>query len=108
MSSIRHGPISRQHPDWMRLGERIATGKAALQALEQETKTPPLKDQVLIICGRTDPIIDSDELVEDASQALGSSNLQFALCDAGHELPITRSKEIVDYIYRFWESLQLP
>ena len=103
MSSIRHGPISRQHPDWKRIGDRLTPQSPAQREQHQDNAHGRKDTRVLIMCGRTDSIIRYDELVQDATQVLGSQNFEFAVCEAGHELPITRSKEIVDRIRRFWE-----
>ena len=106
MSSIRHGPISRQYPDWKRIGDRLTSQSRTQREQHRDNAHEREDTRVLIICGRTDSIIRYDELVQDATQVLGSQNFEFAVYEAGHELPITRSKEIVDRIWRFWESRQ--
>ena len=60
--------------------------------------------KVLIICGKTDPIIHCHELEEDVMECLGSKNVRIESCDAGHELPITKSGEIVHFISEMWQS----
>ena len=46
-------------------------------------------------------MIDYAELVADATEAL-EGNVRFEACEAGHEVPITRSAEVVEYIWDFW------
>ena len=57
---------------------------------------------MLIILGKSDPVIIHDELVEDATEVLGTGNVQFETCDVGHELPITNAAEVVELIWNFW------
>ena len=108
MSSIRHGPITRQYPDWKRIGDRLTSHSRAQREQHQDNAYGKKDTRVLIICGMTDSIIRYDELVQDATQFLGSQNFEVAVCEAGHELPITCSKEIVDRIWKFWESRETP
>ena len=69
------------------------------------SETPGLENgKVLIILGEKDPIIVEDELVEDATEALGSDNVRFEICNAGHELVVTDSENIVDLIWKFWRK----
>ena len=57
---------------------------------------------MLIIAGHKDAIIAEDELVEDATEILGERNVRFEFVDAGHDLPVSKSKEILDFISAFW------
>ena len=55
---------------------------------------------VLIIAEHRDILIIEDDLVEDATEILGKT-----FVDAGHELPVSRSKEILGFISAFWEEI---
>ena len=67
------------------------------------SETPDLENgKVLVILGDKDPIIVEDELVEDATEALGPDNVRFEVCDAGHELVVTDSENIIGMIWKFW------
>ena len=102
ISSIRYGPILDQQPDWKRIGARLAAQNAST---EERYEVEGLQyGKVLIICGETDPVIVKDELVEDATEALGENCVCFKFCDTGHELPIVRSEMIVGQIWDFWET----
>ena len=63
---------------------------------------------MLIIAGHKDAIIAEDELVEDATEVLGEQNVRFEFVDAGHELPVSKSKEIIESISAFWENKFSP
>ncbi|MCJ1247427.1 hypothetical protein MMC30_004641 [Trapelia coarctata] len=109
-SSLRYAPISKQESDWKRIGRRLTAQKhsTAQKRLSEDgiqAKESGLDNgKVLIICGMTDPIIISEELMEDATKVLGVDNVQFETCDTGHELPITKSAEILEYMWDFWEG----
>ena len=101
ISSIRHGPVSDEHCHWRRLGERLAAQNASTEAKPAEQG---LKNgKVLVICGSKDGLIVKDELIDDATEVLGANNVKFEFVDAGHELPITKSREIIHCILNFWQ-----
>ncbi len=60
--------------------------------------------KVLIIAGHKDVLIVEDELVEDATTILGENNVRFEFVDAGHELPVSKSKEVLEFISAFWDK----
>jgi len=102
ISSVRYGPIAGQHADWRRIGARLSAQNAASDASATEAGKMGLQGgKVLIVCGKSDPVIDYRELVEDATEAL-EGNVRVETCEAGHEVPITRSGEVVEYIWDFW------
>ena len=104
ISSIRYGPVSDEHCHWQRLGDRLAAQNAST---EEEYAEQGLKNgKVLIIGGSKDSLIVKDELIDDATEVLGANNVEFEFLDAGHELPITKSWEIVHYILNFWHKSQ--
>lgn len=102
ISSLRYGPILDQQPDWRRIGARLAAQNASTE--ERYEGEGLQHGKVLIICGETDPVIVKNELIEDATEVLGENCVCFKFCDTGHELPIVRSKMIVEQIWGFWET----
>ncbi|KAJ9606371.1 hypothetical protein H2200_009332 [Cladophialophora chaetospira] len=92
MSSIRYGPVRYQHDRWRLVGERLS----------QENKENGTNKKVLIVMGKNDPIIIENELRVDAAEVL-QGNVDFVSFDAGHEVPITKGKEIVAKIIDFWQ-----
>ena len=102
ISSLRYGPISNQHGAWARVGRRLNAQKLNA-SIAKESSVEELKGgKVLIVCGKTDVLILAKELREDAAQCLGEANFELREVDAGHELPVTRSREILDLISEFW------
>lgn len=90
MSSIRYGPITDQQEDWRRIRDGMKS---------KDTKA-------LIICGEDDSIIVKGELVEDATSILGKDRVEFRFCECAHDVPMTKSQEVVDHIFEFWEGKQ--
>ncbi|KAK5534889.1 hypothetical protein LTR23_008564 [Exophiala sp. CCFEE 6169] len=92
ISSIRYGPIRTEHDRWRIVGERLS----------QQNKENGTQKKVFIVLGATDPIIIKQELEEDARELL-SENVEFAVFDAAHDVPITKGKEVVEAILDFWK-----
>lgn len=99
MSSMRHGPIlgQRQWTTWARLGEYLSAQNSISPSTQGEKGLP--SDKVHILCGNTDAIIIKDELVTDATAALGG-NAAFKFYDAGHEFPSTKYEDVAAYILK--------
>jgi pimeloyl-ACP methyl ester carboxylesterase len=89
MSSMRYGPITTEHAIWTRIGKRLSSQQHA--------------NRVLIICADKDSSIFSSELVADATAAL-EGNVEFRHFDAGHDVPISRSTEVVAAVWEFWSD----
>ena len=107
MSSIRYGPITGQHADWQRIAERLTAQNATSNQAHDDEGLQ--NGKVLIIAGHNDVLIVEDELVGDATDILGKNNVKFEFVDAGHDLAVPKSKEILKFISTFWErSLSIP
>ena len=102
LSSIRYGPIIGQQADWQRIGERLTAQNASRERGNEDEGLQ--NGKVLIIAGNKDVIIIKDELLEDATEILGENNVRFEFVDAGHELPVSKSKEVLELISAFWET----
>ncbi|CAG8971102.1 hypothetical protein HYALB_00010679 [Hymenoscyphus albidus] len=59
---------------------------------------------VVILAGRTDPIIIPAELEEDAKAAIGEENVVWRVLEGGHEFPITQPERVVQEIWGVWEA----
>ncbi|KAK5084073.1 hypothetical protein LTR70_008053 [Exophiala xenobiotica] len=87
MSSIRYGPIQRQHERWRRVGRTFRDRN----------------QDVLVILGERDPIIKVQETREDATECFGG-RVRFVVMDAGHEAPVSKGPEAAERIWEFWEG----
>ena len=107
VSCIRNCPIYGQHDIWRTIGSRLVAARARGEAWVGEQADGDAKSgletKVLVVLGKTDPIIIVDELEEDVGKAMGKDDVEFVEVEAGHEVPITRSKEIVEAMQRMWE-----
>ncbi|KAJ6161233.1 hypothetical protein N7470_004629 [Penicillium chermesinum] len=100
MSTMRFGPIfrSKQWSAWARLGAYLSAQNGAPVGSQAGKGLP--NDKVHIICGNNDQIINKDDLVTDATAALGG-NATFKFYDAGHEFPSTKYEDIASYMINF-------
>ncbi|KAK3336664.1 alpha/beta-hydrolase [Cercophora scortea] len=98
MSSIRHAPIYDRQNDWQALGQLLSERR------EPEGSTlPGLRGgRVLLVLGSTDPVIVQEELVHDATAVLGEDGFEAVLLDCGHEIVMTKAKEVADLAAGFW------
>ncbi|KAL8667765.1 MAG: hypothetical protein Q9168_007187 [Polycauliona sp. 1 TL-2023] len=100
ISSIRHTPISGQHNRWIEMIE--AFGGQDIKGDQRATTCGAAR--VLIMCEEDDPVIIAKELEEDSKSLVGGTNHLFVVMPgAGHDFPITHSREVVNTITNFWE-----
>lgn len=99
ISSIRYGPIHEQHERWRLVGDHFTTAVSFIQDGQGDQSHRAAR--ILVICGDNDPIVIKNETFEDACLALGPDNVDLRSCNAGHELPMTHSGEIVEMITDF-------
>jgi pimeloyl-ACP methyl ester carboxylesterase len=86
VSSIRHAPVHEQQNRWSIIKDNI------------EARKGPLRE-VWLVLGETDPIIIREELVEDATAALGEDIVRVRVVEgAGHEVGVERADEIVQVV----------
>jgi len=88
ISSIRFAPIHNQQQRWSILRENM------------ESRHSHFKE-VWFVLGEMDPIVDADELMEDAKSVLGDEHAKFRLVkNVGHEVAIERADDIVRVLGR--------
>ncbi len=99
MSSMRHGPIMKEHATWKSIGRELSTQKNAEGEMSPSIRLTHSK--VFIICANEDTSIVSSDLVSDATDAF-DGNVEFRHLNAGHDVPISKSREVVAAIWEFW------
>jgi hypothetical protein len=92
ISAIRYAPITNQHASWKRIAERVKKGGS-------EGMGP---GRVLLVLGKTDPIVTVAEVGEDARECFGERALETVVVDGGHEIPMSHAREVADAILRYW------
>jgi len=103
VSAVRHGPITHEHERWRLIGRRLTAQKAKGAGSEAQVAGFE-QGRVLVLLGRTDPVIVEGEVSADAEELLGKDNLEIVSIEAGHDLPLAKSKEVVDALWKFWEE----
>ncbi|OHF02451.1 hypothetical protein CORC01_02146 [Colletotrichum orchidophilum] len=99
MSTIRHAPIyDRGDEEWRVLGE-------ALEARRSSRRSEPgmRKGRVLFVLGEEDDIVVPGETVWDAERVLGEDAVDVVVLKGGHEVAITKGREIVGAVVSAWE-----
>lgn len=100
VSSMRCAPIYGQQERWRVVGEKVRAERvAAVEKGERERKG------VLLLLGKDDPIVLVDEVGRDAVDALGGEdNVRTVVLEAGHEVPMSKPKDVVRAMVEFWEG----
>ncbi|KAF9878482.1 hypothetical protein CkaCkLH20_03974 [Colletotrichum karsti] len=102
MSTIRHAPIyDRADEEWKALA-------GVLEARRREgggEGGPPglRKGRVLFVLGERDEIVVPGETVWDARRVLGEDAVEVLVLKGGHEVGVTKGKEIVGGVLAAWE-----
>ncbi|KAK3393203.1 Alpha/Beta hydrolase protein [Podospora didyma] len=104
MSSIRHAPIYDQREDWLALGQLLSQRRGSSDSqIIGTTKLPGLRGgRVLLVLGSADPVIVKEELIHDATAVLGEDGFEAVFLECGHEIVMTRGKEITALAVGFW------
>ncbi|KAF2834308.1 alpha/beta-hydrolase [Patellaria atrata CBS 101060] len=104
ISSIRYAPIHEQDAQWKIVGRRLDAQRA--DPLDDEKARQGLRERkVLIIFGKSDTVVNLEHVSMMASSVLGRENLETVVLDAGHDVPISRAKEVAVAIRKFWCEL---
>lgn len=95
LSSLRHAPIyAPPQADWEALRDLLAERR---RGGPHRVPTGLDGGRVLFVLGADDPVCVAAEIVEDAQALLGPHAVEpVVLPNAGHDLVITRSREIAD------------
>ncbi|KAM7222805.1 serine hydrolase-like protein [Rhypophila decipiens] len=104
MSSIRHAPIYEQTEDWRALGELLEVRRRNLEGGDGLNLPGLQAGRVLMVLGATDPVIVKEELIHDATAVLGEDGFEAVLLDCGHEIVMTKGKEIAHIAAGFWSA----
>jgi pimeloyl-ACP methyl ester carboxylesterase len=108
MSSIRYAPVTEQHGDWKKIGERLTRQRKMAEESMVDVKDLAAdgglrEGKVLVIAGEKDEAIVVGEIFEDAGAAF-EGNVVLKSVGAGHEFPITCSEEVVGLVWEFWNG----
>jgi len=120
ISSMRFAPLKGGHAQWEAVGRMLDQARAQQEGSVvnvestaghedekegQGSDTTGLKlkcGKILMVVGKEDTVIRSYEHVPDAMVCLGELNLEVLELEAGHEVPVTKSQEIVEWVWANW------
>lgn len=98
MSSFRYGPIHERHEEWAKVG-------AMLVERRKDARLPGLcGGRVFLVLGQSDPIVLAEQTAADVKGVLGEDAVKVLVLRGGHEVAITRGREIADAAAAFWEE----
>jgi len=101
ISSIKHAPITQQHERWRLIGRRQVAARISAEPAEKAQQG--LKEgKVLILLGKQDKVIISDEVEEDATAVLGKENVTVIRLEGAHDVPVVNAQGCVDALLDFW------
>ncbi|KAF1349987.1 Alpha/Beta hydrolase protein [Delphinella strobiligena] len=102
ISSIQHAPISNQHAHWRKIGSKLATQRESRSAENQRLGLR--EGKVLLILGKTDDVVFSGDVSQDAKEVLGEDSVDIKFLEGGHDLPVVAAHAITETILAFWEA----
>lgn len=103
MSTIRNAPIYGQHDKvWKLLGQQLARRRPQTQARESEAPAGLTGGKLCLILAERDPIVIKEEWIEDSKAVLGEDGVDIHVVDGGHEIAISRGKEVADIAVKSW------
>jgi pimeloyl-ACP methyl ester carboxylesterase len=95
MSTIRYAPVYGQHDKiWAVLGEKLAANRELGLGLQR----------VCVILGDRDTLIVKDEWIEDTKAVLGEEGVDIRVISGGHEIAISKGKEVANTAISSWKS----
>ncbi|OLN86160.1 Lipase 1-like protein 1 [Colletotrichum chlorophyti] len=100
MSTIRHAPVyDRGGEEWAVLGEVLEARRRGDGGGEAGLR----KGRLLFVLGEGDEIVVQGETVWDARRVLGEDAVEVVVLKAGHEVGVTKGREIVGAVVSAWE-----
>lgn len=103
MSTMRNAPVYGQHDGvWKLLAAELAKRRES-EADIAEMVPPGLEGgKVCLILGQKDPIVVATEWLEDSKAVLGMDGVVAHVVRGGHEIGITKGKEVADLAMKTW------
>ncbi|KAJ6788993.1 hypothetical protein PWT90_02589 [Aphanocladium album] len=99
VSTIRNAPIYAQHTAlWPLLAEELA----ARRALNADRPAGLETGRICLIVAEKDPIVVPTECIDDARSVLGEDGVDAHIVKGGHEIGISRGKEIANIAMESW------
>ena len=102
VSTIRNSPIYGQHDKvWKRLSEQLSKRRGR----GGDVPAGLASGRICLILAERDPIVVKEEWTEDARAVLGEDGVEVHVVNGGHEIAISRGKQVADIAMRAWNGL---
>jgi hypothetical protein len=88
-----------EYATWDWIGQRLSAQNRGNEL--RSSPTGLANGNVLTICANKDTTIVTSDLIPNATDVLGG-NVEFRNLDAGHEVSISRSREVTSVVWEFW------
>lgn len=106
VSTIRHAPVYAQHEAlWPLLAEALAVRRRG-PAAEGSRPSGLSTGRVCLVVAEKDPIVVAAECVEDARAVLGVDAVDAHVVKGGHEIGISRGKQIANIAMESWTKFR--
>ena len=101
VSTIRNSPIYGQHDKvWKRLGEQLSKRRGHGGDIPAGLSS----GRICLILAERDPIVVKEEWIEDSRAVLGKDGVEVHVVKGGHEIAISRGKEVADVAMKAWNN----
>ncbi|PNY23908.1 Uncharacterized protein TCAP_06145 [Tolypocladium capitatum] len=105
MSTVRNAPIYGQHDRvWKRLGEQLSQRRGHGDDVPAGLES----GRICLILAERDPIVVKEEWIEDSKAVLGEDGVEVHVVSGGHEIAISKGREVADVAMRAWNGKEKP
>lgn len=102
VSTIRNALLYGQHDKvWRLLSEQLSKRRRRGQG---HVPADLEGGRICLVLAESDPIVVRDECIEDSRAVLGEDGVEVHVVNSGHEIAISRGKEVADIALRAWGS----
>ncbi|PMB70053.1 hypothetical protein BM221_004701 [Beauveria bassiana] len=103
VSTIRNAPVYAQHEAlWALLADELAVRRKT----EADRPAGLETGRICLIVAEKDPIVVAAECIEDARAVLGEAGVDAHIVKGGHEIGISRGKEIANIAMESWTKFR--
>lgn len=99
VSTIRNAPVYGEHEGiWKLLNKQLSD--------QRSQKDSSGVGKICLILGEQDPIMVTEECIEDSERVLGQEGVEAHVLEGGHEIAISKGREVANVAISSWEKKQ--
>jgi pimeloyl-ACP methyl ester carboxylesterase len=100
LSTIRNAPVYGHHDGlWRILSQKLLIRR---QPPPGELPSGLRSGRICLVLATRDPVVAKDEWIEDSRAVLGEDGVDIHIVPGGHEIAITKGKQIADIAMNSW------